>query len=58
MPTVQEAEQQEEGIEQEESGCQQTVGVEAKGSEEVAVEQLQSGARGAATWARQAIKQL
>lgn len=57
VPTAQEAEQKQEGIEEEESGCQQTVGVEAKGSEEVPVEELQSGARGAATWAGQAIEQ-
>ena len=31
VPTAHEAEQQEEGIEQEESGCQQTIGVEADG---------------------------
>lgn len=58
VPTAHEAEQQEEGIEQEESGCQQTIGVEAKGREEVPVEELQGGARGAAAWAGQAIEQL
>ena len=31
VPTAHEAEQQEEGVEQEESGCQQTIGVEADG---------------------------
>ena len=31
VPTAQEAEQKQEGIEEEKSGCQQTIGVEAKG---------------------------
>ena len=40
VPTAHEAEQKQEGIEEEEGGGQQTVGVEAKGSEEVTVEEL------------------
>ena len=57
VPTSHEAEQKQEGVEEEEGDGQQTVGVEAKGSEEVAVEELQGGARGAAAWAGQPIKE-